>query len=74
MPDDPDAVRAFMDKTMTEQNIYYRDLIEGKVLQPLKINWVGKNAFQEVMKKNGKLGGQNKVPRLANHREFADLF
>ncbi len=63
-----------MDKTMTEQNIYYRDLIEGKVLQPLKINWFGKNAFQEVMKKNGKLGGQNKVPRLANHREFADLF
>ncbi len=74
MPNNPDAVGAFMDKTMTEQNIYYRDLIEGKVLQPLKINWVGKNAFQEVMKKNGKLGGQNKVPRLANHREFADLF
>lgn len=74
MPNNPDAVRLFMDKTMAEQNIYYRDLIEGKVLQPLKINWVGKNAFQEVMKKNGKLGGQNKVPRLANHREFADLF
>lgn len=73
-PNDPDAVREFMDKTMTEQNIYYRDLIEGKVLQPLKIRWVQKNAFQEVMKKNGKLGGQNKVPRLANHREFADLF
>jgi hypothetical protein len=74
MPNDPEAVRKFMDQCMTEQNIYYRDLIEGKVLQPLKINWVNKNAFQEVMKKNGKLGGQNKVPRLANHREFADLF
>jgi hypothetical protein len=71
---DPEAVREFMDQCMKEQNIYYRDLIEGKVLQPLKINWVKKNAFQEVMKKNGKLGGQNKVPRLANHREFADLF
>lgn len=73
-PDDLEGVRAFMDQCMTQQNIYYRDLIEGKVLQPLKINWVAKNAFQEAMKKNGKLGGQNKVPRLANHREFADLF
>lgn len=73
-PDDLEGVRAFMDQCMTQQNIYYRDLIEGKVLQPLKITWVGKNAFQEAMKKNGKLGGQNKVPRLANHREFADLF
>jgi hypothetical protein len=74
MPNDLEAVRKFMDQCMTEQNIYYRDLIEGKVLQPLKIKCVNKNAFQEVMKKNGKLGGQNKVPRLANHREFADLF
>lgn len=73
-PDDEEALRKFMDQCMTQQNIYYRDLIEGKVLQPLKITWVGKNAFQEAMKKNGKLGGQNKVPRLANHREFADLF
>jgi hypothetical protein len=73
-PDDLEGLRAFMDQCMTQQNIYYRDLIEGKVLQPLKITWVRKNAFQEAMKKNGKLGGQNKVPRLANHREFADLF
>ncbi|MEY2938969.1 MAG: hypothetical protein RL062_1558 [Bacteroidota bacterium] len=74
IPEKSQEIAAFMDACMTKQNIYYRDLIEGKVLQPLKIKWVQKNAFVQVMKSNGKLGGQNKVPRLANHREFADLF
>ncbi len=74
IPEKGQEIAAFMDSCMIQQNIYYRDLIEGKVLQPLKIKWVEKNAFLQVMKANGKLGGQNKVPRLANHREFADLF
>lgn len=66
-------IAQFLDKKMMEQNIYYRDLIEGKVLQPLKITWLPQGAFHNAMKKGGKLGGQNKVPRLANHRDFATL-
>ena len=51
-----------INEQMCQQNIYYKDLIEGKVLQNLKIKKVAKNGFQEYMKSIGKLGGQNKVP------------
>ncbi|HXH19533.1 MAG TPA: GH3 auxin-responsive promoter family protein, partial [Chitinophagales bacterium] len=54
------------------KNIYYSDLIKGKVLQPLKITPLRKNAFIDYMKEIGKLGGQNKVPRLSNDRTVAD--
>ncbi|MFK7781790.1 GH3 auxin-responsive promoter family protein, partial [Psychroserpens sp.] len=54
------------------QNSYYFDLIEGKVLQPLKIKSIQKNGFQDYMKSIGKLGGQNKLPRLSNDRKIAD--
>jgi hypothetical protein len=54
------------------QNSYYLDLITGKVLQPLKITQVKKNGFQDYMKSIGKLGGQNKIPRLSNDRKIAD--
>ncbi len=57
---------------MRKQNIYYDDLIVGKVLQNLIITKVAKNGFQEYMKSIGKLGGQNKVPRLSNDRKIAD--
>ena len=71
----PDQLEAFatrLDALMTEQNIYYLDLIEGKILQPLKIRALKANAFREYMKSQGKLGGQNKVPRLSNDRIIAD--
>ncbi|MEY4342852.1 MAG: hypothetical protein RL736_648, partial [Pseudomonadota bacterium] len=55
-------------------NIYYDDLIVGNVLQNLKINRVEKNGFQNYMKSIGKLGGQNKIPRLSNDRKIADFF
>jgi len=61
-----------IDKSMQNQNSYYLDLIEGKVLQPLKITVVKKEGFKNYMKSVGKLGGQNKVPRLANDRKIAD--
>jgi phenylacetate-coenzyme A ligase PaaK-like adenylate-forming protein len=61
-----------IDKAMQKQNLYYKDLIVGKVLQPLKITKVSKNGFQEYMKSIGKLGGQNKLPRLSNNRTIAD--
>lgn len=62
----------FLDAEMQRQNSYYFDLIEGKILQPLKITPLEKNSFQKYMKSLGKLGGQNKVPRLSNDRKIAD--
>lgn len=61
-----------MDQSMQQQNSYYFDLIEGNVLQPLKVTVIKKNGFQEYMKSIGKLGGQNKLPRLSNDRKIAD--
>ena len=61
-----------LDKQLCTQNTYYQDLIEGKVLRPLKIRIVEKGGFSRYMKRIGKLGGQNKVPRLTNDRKIAD--
>ena len=62
-----------IDNEMRKQNSYYDDLIVGKVLKTLIISKVPKNGFQEYMKSIGKLGGQNKIPRLSNDRKIADL-
>lgn len=61
-----------IDSAMRKQNVYYDDLIVGKVLRTLVITKVSKNGFQEYMKSIGKLGGQNKLPRLSNDRKIAD--
>jgi acyl-CoA synthetase (AMP-forming)/AMP-acid ligase II len=61
-----------IDQALQNQNSYYFDLIKGNVLQPLKITMVKKNGFQDYMKSIGKLGGQNKLPRLSNDRKIAD--
>ncbi len=71
-PDDPEAFAKFLDGEMVRQNIYYEDLIKGKILRPLKLNILKENAFRKLMKKRGKLGGQNKVPHLKNKRDMAD--
>ncbi|MBP8157830.1 MAG: GH3 auxin-responsive promoter family protein, partial [Flavobacterium sp.] len=63
-----------IDQAMRKQNTYYDDLIVGKVLRTLVISKVAKNGFQDYMKSIGKLGGQNKLPRLANDRKIADFF
>lgn len=63
-----------IDNAMRKQNVYYDDLIVGKVLRTLVITKVQKNGFQEYMKSIGKLGGQNKLPRLSNDRKIADFF
>ncbi len=62
-----------IDKSLQKQNSYYFDLIEGKILQPLKITPIQKGGFNNYMKSVGKLGGQNKVPRLSNDRKIADI-
>lgn len=61
-----------LDKTLQEQNSYYLDLKEGNILQTLKIRKMPENGFQDYMKSIGKLGGQNKLPRLSNDRNIAD--
>ena len=61
-----------IDNSMQRQNSYYFDLIKGKILKPLVVTVVKKGGFQNYMKSVGKLGGQNKVPRLSNDRKIAD--
>lgn len=70
-PPDPENFKRIMDEALQKKNSYYRDLIEGKILQPLKITSLPKDSFKNYMKSQGKLGGQNKVPRLANDRKIA---
>lgn len=72
-PNDLSEFALKIDTFMQKQNAYYQDLIVGKVLQPLKITIVTKNGFQNYMKSIGKLGGQNKIPRLSNDRRIVDL-
>ncbi|WP_055436207.1 GH3 auxin-responsive promoter family protein [Lacinutrix algicola] len=71
-PENIFALAEKIDHALQKQNSYYFDLIVGKVLQPLKISVIQKNGFQNYMKSIGKLGGQNKIPRLANDRKIAD--
>ncbi len=61
-----------VDDYLRSKNVYYDDLIAGSILKPLHINTVRKNGFIDYMKSIGKLGGQNKVPRLSNDRVVAD--
>lgn len=71
----PQSIKDFsilVDNNLRERNIYYDDLINGHILQTLKIRTVRKNGFIDYMKSIGKLGGQNKVPRLSNDRGIAD--
>ncbi|WP_199240630.1 GH3 auxin-responsive promoter family protein [Tamlana fucoidanivorans] len=73
-PEDLSELADKIDKSLQKQNTYYFDLIQGKVLQPLKITKVKKNGFQDYMKSVGKLGGQNKIPRLSNDRKIVEGF
>ena len=71
-PKDLSALAKKIDESLQKQNTYYFDLIQGKVLQPLKITKIEKDGFQNYMKSVGKLGGQNKIPRLSNDRNIVD--
>ena len=62
-----------IDASMQQQNVYYFDLIEGKVLRTLIIRKVKKGGFHEYMKSIGKFGGQNKIPQLSDNRKIADV-
>ncbi|OWK69852.1 GH3 auxin-responsive promoter family protein [Pedobacter sp. AJM] len=71
-PQNMPAFSKKVDQALQKKNIYYFDLIEGNILQPLIIRTLQKDAFVNYMKSEGKLGGQNKVPRLSNDRKLAD--
>lgn len=71
-PRDINAFALKVDHYLREKNIYYNDLISGHILGPLQIRVIKKHGFIEYMKSIGKLGGQNKVPRLSNDRIIAD--
>jgi hypothetical protein len=72
-PDDLSAFRDTLESAMIRQNIYYQDLIDGQILRPLVITQVNKGGFRKYMESQGKLGGQNKLPRLKNDRGIADM-
>ncbi|MFC0780596.1 GH3 auxin-responsive promoter family protein [Flavobacterium sp. HJSW_4] len=71
-PENMEVFAETIDNSMRKQNIYYEDLITGNVLRKVVITKVSKNGFQDYMKSQGKLGGQNKIPRLSNNRDIAD--
>jgi len=71
-PADMETFRQALDQSLQRQNSYYLDLIEGKVLQQLKVSQIREGGFRDYMKSIGKLGGQNKVQRLYNDRSAVD--
>lgn len=71
-PVDINKFQEILEKSMERQNVYYKDLISGHILQPLKLRILKKDTFINYMRSKGKLGGQNKVPRLSNDRLIAD--
>lgn len=72
-PEDLSGFVAKVDASMQRQNSYYYDLIAGNILQTLKVRKIKKGGFQDYMKSIGKLGGQNKIPRLSNDRKIANV-
>lgn len=71
-PKDLAAFSLELDNQLRELNVYYDDLISGNILRTLIITTLKKNAFIDYMKSQGKLGGQNKMPRLSNDRKIAE--
>ncbi|WP_226390669.1 GH3 auxin-responsive promoter family protein [Penaeicola halotolerans] len=71
-PKDMAAFEQTLDQALIKRNSYYKDLIKGSILRPLQVISLERDAFRNYMKSQGKLGGQNKVPRLANDRKIAD--
>lgn len=72
-PKDMTVFAEVLNQKMVDLNVYYQDLIVGSILRPLVITSLKRNAFIDYMRSEGKLGGQNKVPRLSNDRKIADF-
>ena len=72
MPQDINVFKTLVDSYLQKQNSYYKDLIKGSVLKQLEVIKIKESGFNEYMSSIGKLGGQNKTPRLSNDRSIAD--
>ncbi len=72
IPENPGSFIRLIDRKMQEQNIYYKDLVQGGILRPAVLSVVKKDGFNAYMASEGKLGGQNKIPKLKNDRSLAD--
>ncbi|GAB3537103.1 GH3 auxin-responsive promoter family protein [Pontibacter brevis] len=72
MPQNLGAFTKELDEQLQKLNSYYYDLIQGNILQQLKVTPLSAGTFRDYMKSQGKLGGQNKVPRLSNDRKLAE--
>jgi len=72
LPSDLKVFAAILDVEMQKKNIYYKDLVQGQVLRPLEVIPLNAGASNAIMKDLGKLGGQNKFPRLSNNRSLAE--
>ncbi len=71
-PEDLGAFEKILDNILQDQNTYYKDLVTGGILSRLEIVKIKRNGFNDYMKSIGKLGGQNKIPRLSNDRKIAE--
>jgi phenylacetate-coenzyme A ligase PaaK-like adenylate-forming protein len=72
IPENMSDFEKALDQSMQDQNIYYKDLIDGSVLRSAVVSPVGVNGFRNYMESIGKLGGQNKIPQLSDNRNIAD--
>ena len=62
-----------LDKELQTINSDYAAKRQGDIaLQELKLNDVPKGTFIKWMEQRGKLGGQHKVPRLSNKRDYLE--
>ena len=71
-PENLEIFASKLDALMCKKNIYYNDLIQGGILQKLKVRSLPPNSFKRYMESIGKLGGQNKIPHLSNDRKIVD--
>jgi len=71
-PEDMSLFEKTLDHELQEKNSYYKDLVNGAVLRQLEVIKIKKSGFNDYMSSIGKLGGQNKTPRLSNDRSIAD--
>lgn len=71
-PENLESFALLLDEAMQQQNPYYKDLIQGKILRSAKLSKCRTGSFVDYMRSVGKLGGQNKIPRLADNRIIAE--
>ena len=72
-PEDLSLFASLLDKRLQQVNSDYEaKRYKDITLQPLELVVARQGLFNDWLKKNGKLGGQHKVPRLSNNREHID--